>query len=72
MNKETEIQLLLSREILPNIKDKSTECVLRHILFSDNNNIDWNEVLNIVREYMPELKLFCIKGESKNENENQK
>lgn len=42
MNKETEIQLLLSREILPNIKDKSTECVLRHILFSDNNNIDWN------------------------------
>ena len=72
MNKETEIKLLLSMEILPNIKDKSIECVLRHILFSDNNNIDWNEALDIVCEYMPELKLFCMKGESKNENQNQK
>ena len=45
MNKETEIKLLLS-EILSSIKDKSVECVLRHILFSDNNNIDWNEALN--------------------------
>ena len=67
MNKETEIKLLLSMEILSSIK----ECVLRHILFSDNTNIDWNEALDIVCEYMPELKLFCIKGESKNENENQ-
>ena len=70
MNKETEIKLLLSTKILPSIKDKSIECVLRHILFSDNNNIDWSEVLDIVCEYMPELKLFYIKGESKNENEN--
>ena len=72
MSKETEIKLLLSMEILSSIKDKSVECVLRHILFSDNNNIDWNEALDIVCEYMPELKLFCMKGESKNENENQK
>lgn len=72
MKKETEIKILLSTEILPSIKNKSIECVLRYILFSDNNNIDWSEVLDIVYEYMPELRYLRFKGESKNENENQK
>ena len=62
-----ETKLMFSKEILPNIKDKSIESVFRHILFNDKNNIDWNDTLDVVCKYMPELKSY-IKGEPKNEN----
>ena len=73
MTKETKIKLLLSMKILSRIKDESIKCILRHILFSSNNDIDWNEALDIICKYMPELKSASyIKGEPKNENKNQK
>lgn len=54
--KPEDIKTIIAKEVLSNIPDKSSQDSLRHILFSDKNNIDWDEAFNILLEYKPELK----------------
>lgn len=55
---ENKIKTMLSREVLKNIKDYSTNAILRGILFNDNNKIDWDEAYKIILAFMPELKQY--------------
>lgn len=53
-----EVKNMLSREVLSQIKDYSTATILRSIIFSDKTQIDWNEALEIIFAFMPELKQY--------------
>lgn len=50
------IMEIISVEILKKIPDQSASKVLREILFSTDNKIDWNKAGNSIIENMPELK----------------
>ncbi len=49
-------QQLISAE-LSSISDQGLADVIRGILFSENNQIDWLEAGQIISKYMPEVKL---------------
>lgn len=49
-------QQLISTE-LSSISDQGLADVIRGILFSENNKIDWIEAGNIMVKHMPEVKL---------------
>lgn len=52
------VKNMLSREVLSHIKDYSTAAILRGIIFSDKTQIDWDEALEIIFAFMPELKQY--------------
>lgn len=47
----------LSIYVLSEIKDKSIESILRRIIFSQSDKLDWNEIEHIVKEEHPECNL---------------
>lgn len=49
------IQTMLSREVLERIKDYPVKQILRAILFSPSNAIDWDQVYTYIMVFMPEL-----------------
>ena len=49
-------QQLISAE-LSSISDQGLVDVIRGILFSENNQIDWLEAGQIISKYMPEVEL---------------
>ena len=49
-------QQLISTELL-SIPDQGLADVIRGILFSENNKIDWIEAGNIMVKHMPEVRL---------------
>ena len=53
---ENKIKGMLNVEILNRMNDGSASAVLKNILFSDKNNIDWNEAYELMIAFMPELK----------------
>lgn len=53
---ENKIKGMLNVEILNRMNDGSASAVLKNILFSDKNNIDWNEAYELMVAFMPELK----------------
>lgn len=53
---ENKIKGMLNVEILNRMNDGSASAVLKNILFSDKNNIDWNEAYKLMMAFMPELK----------------
>jgi hypothetical protein len=53
---EQEIKALLSTKVL-NLQDKAKETILRNIIFSLTSNIDWQLVLKLIYNYMPEETL---------------
>lgn len=53
---ENKIKGMLNVEILNRMNDGSASAVLKNILFSDKNNIDWNEAYELMMAFMPELK----------------
>jgi hypothetical protein len=58
VKKDTDIQRLLSRKIIGQIKDKSIQQVLRQILFSNKNMISWQQALEVICQEIPELEMF--------------
>lgn len=55
---ENKIKGMLNVEILNRMNDGSASAVLKNILFSDKNNIDWNEAYELMMAFMPELKII--------------
>ena len=53
---ENKIKVMLNVEILNRMNDCLASAVLKNILFSDKNNIDWNETYELMMAFMPELK----------------
>lgn len=45
----------LSKEVIGKIQDKTTENILRRIIF--NSDINWILVDEVIRRYRPEVKL---------------
>ena len=52
---ETKIKELVSEKILGNIPDNAIQTVLRRVLFSEDNLIDWQDFYRQMEEQMPEL-----------------
>ena len=50
-----EIKSLLSEKVLKQIVDKSTQNIIRGIIFNSSNKIDWDDALYRVYKNMPEL-----------------
>lgn len=53
---EHKVKVMLDMEILNKINDQGAALVLRNVLFSSKNRIDWNDVYNLMVSFMPELK----------------
>lgn len=56
--REQEVKEIISVEILKRMEDQSAARVLREILFSSDNKIDWNKAGKSIITNMPELKMF--------------
>lgn len=56
--REQEVKEIISVEILKRMSDQSAADVLRKILFSEDNKIDWEKAGFSIIENMPELKMF--------------
>ena len=56
LNEKTAKEILCS-EILNKMENKVGADIIRRILFSENNAIDWNEAVYVLLKYMPELKI---------------
>ena len=56
--REQEVKEIISVEILKRMEDQSAARVLREILFSNDNKIDWNKAGESIITNMPELKMF--------------
>lgn len=52
------IKTMLDVEILNRMYDQSAAIVLKNILFNDNNKINWEEVYQLMINFMPELKEY--------------
>ena len=52
------IKTMLDVEILNRMYDQSAAIVLKNILFNDNNKINWEEVYELMINFMPELKEY--------------
>ena len=52
------IQTLLNREVLEQIQNYPVKQLLKSILFSPSNTVDWNQVYTFVMTFMPELNLY--------------
>lgn len=52
------IKTMLNVEILNRMNDQSAAMVLKNILFSENNNINWEEAYELIMTFMPELKTY--------------
>ena len=52
------IKTMFNVEILNRMNDQSAAAVLKNILFSENNNINWKEDYERMMEFMPELKQY--------------
>jgi len=50
-----EIQMLLSKEVLKQIKDESLQNIVRGIIFNPSNKISWDDALKRIYVNMPEL-----------------
>ena len=50
------IQTMLNVEILNRMNDYAASSVLRNVLFSPNNNVNWEEAYQLMMTFMPELK----------------
>lgn len=50
------IQTMLNVEILNRMNDYAASSVLRNVLFSPDNNINWEEAYQLMMIFMPELK----------------
>jgi hypothetical protein len=53
---ELKAKILLSKHVL-NLQDKAKESILRDIIYSLAEIEDWHTVINLIYNYMPELKL---------------
>jgi hypothetical protein len=49
------IRSLISLYVIGQIQDGSIQSVIRQIIFDDNNIIDWDKALTILKEQMPEM-----------------
>lgn len=49
------IKAFISNDILKSISNSTTQNILREIIFSDKNSIDWKEAESIIFTEMPEL-----------------
>ena len=55
---EHEIQTLLTREVLEQIQNDPVKQILKSILFSPSNTVDWDQAYTFVMTFMPELNLY--------------
>lgn len=52
---EQKIKIMLNREVLEGITDYTTRNILKSILFSPSNTIDWEQAYTLIMKFMPEL-----------------
>lgn len=52
------IQTLLNREVLEQIQNDPVKQILKSILFSPSNTVDWDQAYTFVMTFMPELNLY--------------
>lgn len=55
---EHEIQTLLYREVLEQIQNDPVKQILKSILFSPSNTVDWDQAYTFIMTFMPELNLY--------------
>lgn len=55
---EHKVKTMLNREVLEQINDYTTKNILKAILYSSSNNIDWEQVYTFIMAFMPELRLY--------------
>ena len=51
------IQTLLNREVLEQIQNDPVKQILKSILFSSSNTVDWEQAYTFIMTFMPELNL---------------
>ena len=51
------IQTLLNREVLEQIQNDPVKQILKSILFSPSNTVDWDQAYTFVMTFMPELNV---------------
>lgn len=54
---EQKVKTMLNREVLKGITDYTTRNILKSILFSPSNSIDWEQTYSLIMTFMPELNL---------------
>lgn len=52
---EQKIKIMLNREVLEGITDYTARNILKSILFSQSNSIDWEQAYTLTMTFMPEL-----------------
>jgi len=52
---EEQVKIYLSKHVLPQ-HDKGNEAILRNIIFTLAENIDWEEAKELIYKHHPELK----------------
>lgn len=52
------VQTMLNKEVLANIDNIDTKCILKAILFNPANTIDWDEAYSYIMTFMPELNKY--------------
>lgn len=57
MNKH-KIQTLLNREVLEQIQNDPVKQILKSILFSPSNTVDWDQTYTFIMTFMPELNRY--------------
>lgn len=57
-SRELEVKKILSKEIFEKMSDQGAVQVLRDILFTDDNAIDWGHAFYSIQKHMPELNMF--------------
>lgn len=57
-SRELEVKKILSKEIFEKMSDQGAAQVLRDILFTDDNAIDWGHAFYSIQKHMPELNMF--------------
>lgn len=55
---ENKVKTMLNKEILNKMSDGAAVSVLKNILFSEDNQIDWDIAYSLMMTFMPELNNY--------------
>ena len=55
---EDKVKTLLNMEVLEQIQNYPVKQILKSILFSPSNTVDWDQAYTFIMTFMPELNLY--------------
>lgn len=55
---EDKVKTLLNMEVLEQIQNNPVKQILKSILFSPKNTVDWDQVYTFIMIFMPELNQY--------------